>query len=111
MHDMMQCASDDASLVVSTVAVSTVTKAITLRNLPPELAAKLEEEAARTHSSLNATVIRLLQKAVFGDDKRSLGREKKRDLSSFAGSWSKAEADEFDAFLAEHRRIHPDDWR
>ena len=41
-------------------------KAITLRNLPPELAAKIEHEAARNNASLNATVIRLLRQSVGG---------------------------------------------
>jgi len=79
---------------------------ITLKDIPPELAARIEAEARRAGTSVDATVIRLLQRALF-----PLDGERKRDLSSFAGSWSKEEADAFDAFLADHRRIDPEDWR
>ena len=86
-------------------------KAITLRNLPPDLATAIETEAKSTGASLNATVLRLLQRA-FGDESRPKpGNKKKRDLSSFAGTWTKEEADEFDAFLADHRRVDAEDWR
>ena len=86
-------------------------KAITLRKLPPDLATAIEKEAKRTGASLNATVLRLLQTAIGEESRPRHGNEKKRDLSSFAGTWTKEEADEFDAFLADHRRIDPDDWR
>ena len=86
-------------------------KAITLRNLPPGLASAIEKEATRTGASLNATVLRLLQNAIGEESMPGQGNEKKRDLSSFAGTWTKEEADEFDAFLVDHRRIDPDDWR
>lgn len=83
-------------------------KAITLRNVPDELAAVIQTEAARTNTSLNATVIRLLQKAT---NKPAGQSTKKRDLSDLAGSWTKDEADEFDRALAEQRRILPEEWR
>jgi hypothetical protein len=84
-------------------------KAITLRHIPPELAAFIEAEAARTGASLNATAIRLLQLATNAAGEAS--PRKRRDLSSFAGTWTKEEADEFDRFLAEHRKIEPELWR
>ena len=85
-------------------------KTITLRNLPPDLADKIEQEAVRANASLNATVIRLLQKAVGGttQDRTPI---KKRDLSDLGGTWTKEEADEFDRNLAEQRRIFPEDWK
>ena len=81
-------------------------KAITLRNLPPELAAKIEHEAARNNASLNATVIRLLQNALRPDVGRATAQPGPfRDLDWLAGSWTREEADEFDRYLEESRRI------
>ncbi len=82
-------------------------KAITLRNIPPDLSQKIEQEAARTNTSLNATVIRLLQEAIGPTD----GRSKKRDLSSFAGTWTKEEAEEFDRNIADVNRIDLEMWK
>lgn len=84
-------------------------KAITLRGLPPELAAYIEAEAERTHASLNATVIRLLREAM-QPERKSSGPETFRDLDHLAGTWTKEEADEFDRALAEIRRIDPEIW-
>lgn len=81
-------------------------KAITLRNVPPELAEKIEQEAQRTNASLNATVIRLLRQAMSPDGNKSGSKPKKhRDLDFLAGTWTKEEADEFDRYLEESRRI------
>ena len=80
-------------------------KAITLRNLPPELAAKIEREAEQSNASLNATVIRLLQQAL-GQG----GQGKKRDLSDLGGGWTKEEADAFDRRVSELRQIDPELW-
>ena len=84
-------------------------QAITLRNVPPDLADKIEQEAKRTNADLEATVIGLLLQAMSEDSQGKTAE--KRDLSSFAGSWTKEETDAFDAFLAEERRVDPDDWR
>lgn len=101
MHVMMQLKSQHASLYWE----ASVVKAITLRNLPPELAAAIEQEAERTRSSLNATVIRLLQEAML--PKKPTGGDLPRflDLDHLAGTWTKDEADEFDRYLEQSRRI------
>lgn len=83
-------------------------KTITLRNLPSELAEKIEQEAARTNASLNATVIRLLQETLGGDSQGKT--DKKRDLSGLGGGWTKEEADAFDRHVAELRQIDPEMW-
>ena len=81
-------------------------KAITLRNIPTELASAIEQEAERTGASLNATVIRLLRQAMAPVGSPDGNQSKRhRDLDQFAGTWTKEEADEFDAYLAESRRI------
>ena len=83
-------------------------KAITLRNIPPDLATILEKEAKESATSLNKTVIRLLEKAT-GLLSRP-GRHRYHDLDELAGSWTPEEAREFEAELADQRRIDPELW-
>lgn len=83
-------------------------RAITLRNLPPELEKLIEEEAAESGLSLNRTVIRLLEKSAGP----RTGKQKRvyRDLDHLAGSWSDEQKAEFDRALVEQRRIDPELW-
>ncbi len=87
----------------------TQVKAITVRNIPPELAAILEQEARSSDTSLNKTVIRLLEKAT--GLLRRPGRRRYHDLDELAGSWTPEEAAEFDSALADQRHIDPELWR
>lgn len=85
-------------------------KAITVRNLPPELARLIRQKAKAERISLNRAVIGLLEEAT------GLGRQSRKevfqdDLDALAGSWTNEEADEFDAFLKEHRTIDPEMWK
>ena len=78
---------------------------ISLRNLPPEVEKAILETSHREGISLNKATLRLLQ--------ASLGKPKparNSDFDEFIGTWSKAEADEFDAALAEMRKVDPIDW-
>lgn len=84
-------------------------KAITLRNLPPGLVKLIEQEAEQSGLSLNRTVIRLLEKNT-DFDARERGERTYDDLDHLEGSWSEAEAVEFDRVLAEQRRIDPELW-
>ncbi len=81
-------------------------KAVTLRNVPPELADLLEEEAKATGASMNKTVIRLLERAT------GIARRTRRhhDLDHLAGSWTDEEAREFERELARQRRVDPELW-
>lgn len=84
--------------------------AITLRNLPPDLAEFIAAKARAEKRSLNQTVIQLLQKAA------GLAQAKEpevtyHDLDHLAGSWTEEEAREFDALIKEHRRIDEEMWR
>ena len=85
-------------------------KAITLRNLPAQLARRIEEEASATGASLNKTVIRLLQRAT-GLGEPAAAEVRHHDLDHLAGAWSAEEAAEFDRALAEQRQIDPELWR
>jgi hypothetical protein len=86
-------------------------KAITLRDLPPELKRAVEERAEREGLSLNRTVIRMLQEAtgLGPSGKREVVRH--HDLDHLAGTWTKEEADEFDRALAEQRQIDEEMWK
>ena len=77
--------------------------AITLRNLPPQLAAMLERKAAESGLSLNRTVIHLLEESL-GLRGKAPGPRPYHDLDFLFGMWSEAEASQFDGALAEQRR-------
>lgn len=85
-------------------------KAVTLRNVPPEIAKLVRKEAERQRTSINKAVISLLQA-------RAEGRKKKKtktiydDLDALAGSWTKKEAAEFDKALNSQRSIDPELWK
>jgi hypothetical protein len=83
--------------------------AITVRNLPPEVAKAVKEKARKEKLSLNKAVVRLLEEAT-GVEK---GKKKAvhRDLDRFFGTWTKEEADAFDEAMREHRQIDPEMWK
>ena len=83
--------------------------AITVRNLPPEVAKAVREKARKEKLSLNKAVVRLLEEAM-GADK---GKEKvvHHDLDRFFGTWTKEEADAFDDATRDHRKIDPEMWK
>jgi hypothetical protein len=86
-----------------------MTRAITVRNLPPEVERAIKERARRDRSSLNRAVGALLEEAT---GHRTVGkRSRHHDFDKYAGRWGKAEADAFDASLRDQRRIDEDDWR
>ncbi len=82
--------------------------AITLRNIPREIQEAIERRARDERLSFNKAVLRMLEEAL------GLGRGRgdglHHDLDHLAGTWSQEEADEFDAALAEERRIDPELW-
>jgi hypothetical protein len=86
-------------------------KAITVRNLPPRVAKEIRERAKRDHSSLNGTVIRMLEERL-GEASPEVGKpQPRRDLSFLCGTWTKKEADEFNRTLARQRTIDKDLWK
>ncbi len=82
--------------------------AITLRNLPPHLRRRLEEESSATGASLNKTVIRLLLRAT--GLAHSSREHRFHDLDYLAGSWNDREAKEFEKSLAAQRRVDLELW-
>jgi hypothetical protein len=85
-------------------------KAITLRNLPPDLAKAVHREAERKRTSINKAVISLLEGKADIQKKKG-GKPHHQELDALAGSWSKKEAEEFDKALAAQRPIDPDLWK
>jgi hypothetical protein len=83
-------------------------KAITLRNLPPELARYIREEAHRKRQSLNRTVISLLEQA--SGIVRPKAPSRHHDLDKYFGTLSREEADILEQSVQEQRRIDPDLW-
>jgi hypothetical protein len=85
-------------------------KAITVRNLPPRIAKEIRERAQRDRSSLNGTVIRMLEERL-GEAAPGEKKKKRRDLSFLRGTWTKKEADEFNRALAQQRTIDKELWK
>ena len=84
-------------------------KAITLRNLPDEVARAIRKKAETEGTSLNKATIALLEQSIPGTGKKSK-RTLHHDFDKFAGTWTKEEAEEFDKALAELRQIDPEVW-
>ena len=84
-------------------------KAITLRNLPPELARKIRQTAQDQRTSANKAVIRLLEETTGAG--RAKGKAVHHDLDGLAGTWSATEAKAFDRALAHQRAIDEDMWK
>ena len=84
-------------------------KPVTLRNLPPELAGIIRKKAQENQTSVNKTVIRLLEEG--------LGTLRKRrkivhhDLDALAGRWTKAESKVFEEALGVQRSIDEEIWK
>lgn len=85
-------------------------KALTVRNLPPEVAKAIRDKAKKERRSLNQTVVSLLEEAT-GASPRGRKATVHHDLDHLFGIWTKKEADEFDSHLKESRSvIDPKDW-
>jgi hypothetical protein len=78
---------------------------LTVRNLPPDLAAALAREKRRRGTSLNQTVIDLLRLSLGVSGTRTNG------LSRLAGTWSKQEQREFLARAQKFSEIDTELWQ
>lgn len=84
-------------------------KPITLRNIPADIARRIQRVARDEGISLNKAAIRLLREATAAE-RRDAGPPY-HDLDHLAGTWTEKEADEFDAALRVQRRIDRKMWR
>ena len=82
-------------------------KAVTLRNLPPELVRIIRRKASENRTSVNRAVISLLEQGV-GIRKKKAATSLYHDLDALAGSWTKKEGSAFEKALARQRAIDPD---
>jgi hypothetical protein len=87
-----------------------IMKAVTLRNLSPELARLIRKRANEKRTSLNKAVISLLEESV-GIRGKKKDKPLHHDLDGLAGSWTKEEASTFERALACQRAIEPDLWK
>ena len=85
-------------------------KAITLRNLPPELVRVIRRTASEKRASLNQVVISLLEERL-GTRRKKREETLHHDLDALAGSWSREEARAFERVLALQRKIDEDVWK
>ena len=76
----------------------------TLRGLPEGIFHELEREARQKGTSLNKL---LLRKLVPPDQRTTGGCER---LLRLAGTWTEAQAREFEQAAQDHRRIDPELW-
>ena len=84
-------------------------KAITLRNIPPDVARAVERRASREGQSLNKAVLELVAE---GAGLKSRPRKVRHtDLDSLFGTWSKKQADAFDRQLRELRTVDAEVWK
>lgn len=86
-------------------------KAITLRNLPSELAEAVRKEAERNRTSVNKAVISLLEKKTEARKTKRVRKQEYGDLDALAGAWTKKEAAEFDNALALQRTVDRELWK
>lgn len=85
-------------------------KAITLRNLPPDVARTVQQRAKQKKTSVNKAVIELLEESV-GSKRKKKAPVRYHDLDHLAGTWTKEEAAALEAFIAEQRTIDPELWK
>ena len=79
---------------------------ITLRKLPRDLEKMVRTQARLRRLSLNKTIIALLQKSLGITDDSQKGQ----GLAALAGTWSAAEAEEFDRNTAFFEQIDRGVW-
>lgn len=84
-------------------------KAITLRNLPPDLDKAIRKRARRRHMSVNKAVIGLLEDHLTQDKRKRA--ELYHDLDDLCGSWTEDAAAAFDRVLATQRTIDQTLWK
>ena len=85
-------------------------KAITVRDIPPEVARQLAERAQASGASASRTIVKILEE-YFQGGAAPRGEHLHHDLDDLAGSWSAEQAADFDTALQEQRTIESDTWK
>lgn len=76
----------------------------TIRNVPPELDRALKARAKQLGQSVNQLALEVLARATGSSLRR-------RSLRGMPGAWSDREAEDFEKFLRQQRRIDEDLWK
>jgi hypothetical protein len=84
-----------------------VARYLTVRDVPHEVAVALAQERTRLGTSMNATVIALLRRALG----LTAGEGFDNGLARFANTWSKRDKEEFDRATAQFEAIDAELWR
>lgn len=85
-------------------------KAITIRNISPQVIRLIERKAKEKGTSINKTVVSLLEECT-GMRRKKKGETLYHDLDALAGSWTREEVTAFEKALAQQREIEPDLWK
>ena len=85
-------------------------KLVTIRNIPPHLERIIRRKAEAEGTSLNKTVLSLLDELA-GKSNKETRKPLHHDLDSLAGSWTAREASAFDSALAGQREIDAEVWK
>lgn len=83
-------------------------KAVTLRNIPPQVKKAIERRAREKKTSVNKAVIEMLEECAGGPAKHD---EVYHDLDRLAGTWSSEEARAFEQALNQQREIDAELWK
>ena len=82
---------------------------LTVRDVDEALHQTLKREAERRGQSVNRYILHLLHQAL-NLDHPQIGVREYSDLDHLAGTWTKKEAEEFDAQVQSQRQIDRDLW-
>jgi hypothetical protein len=85
-------------------------KAITIRNIPPELARAIRRKTQESGLSFNKAVIALLEER-HGQNQKTAKGVTHHDLDDLAGTWSREEAAQFDKALRAQRQVDEELWK
>lgn len=83
-----------------------MSKQYTIRDISPQLDAKIRAKAARERISLNKAVLKVLDE---GLQKTGSNKKSHHDFDDLSGSWQKDP--DFDAAMQDSRRVDEKDWQ
>jgi len=83
---------------------------LTIRNVPPRIAAALRAESKRRGKSLNKTVVELLGAAT-GVGHGEQVQPVTNGLEKLAGTWTEEDFATFESALTDASRVDPEMWR
>lgn len=84
---------------------------LTLRGFDKELEQRIQQLAKQEHISLNKAALRLMRRGSGLDRETPDSHEIGDQLDEFIGSWSPAEAADFDKAIAVFEQVDAEQWR